>query len=171
MGTSSSVISKYFRMLSFSMFLRETLDAPAPWAWRTDTDRWIATFALGELAYEIEISPGSSDENQGGAWDVAFSLKYPDPHYPSRTFFPGPSITAFHVTGTGKAYTVFATIIDILKKFVESVEPDSLTFNASEPSRQKLYTRLVKMASTINPNYTYGTDRRSNFWIMRKENT
>jgi len=175
MGTSSSAISKYFRMLSFASFLRESLNAPAPWKWGPNPDRWIANFKIGELEYEIEISPegsvgtASREDDYGGAWEVAFSLKYPDPYYPKNTSYPTPRLTAFHVTGTGKAYTVFATIVDILEHFVESVTPDSLFFHAEEMSRRKLYTRLVKMAPTIDPNYTYEIGRVGDFWIKRLE--
>lgn len=47
------------------------------------------------------------------------------------------------ITGTGDAYAVFSTIHAIIKDFIEMENPSYLIFYAMEPSRQKLYDRIV----------------------------
>ena len=48
------------------------------------------------------------------------------------------------ITGTGDAMRIFATIITIAKNAIKKVDPQFLIFTASEPSRIKLYDRIMK---------------------------
>ena len=159
-------------MKSFTTFLlAETLSAPAPWKRERDSedpDLWRATFQVGGHTYRATFEPTaldqdaySDDENSyiKNGWDFTFSR---------RDKYRGSSYSNLSVTGSGQAFTVFATIVDILEHFVESVTPDSLFFHAEEMSRRKLYARLVKMAPTIDPNYTYEIGRVGDFWIKRR---
>lgn len=49
----------------------------------------------------------------------------------------------FGVTGQGDASAIFATVFTAIKDYIASKNPDFITFNAKEPSRQKLYSRMV----------------------------
>ena len=49
----------------------------------------------------------------------------------------------FGVTGRGDATAIFATVHSAIKDYVASHKPDFITFSADEPSRKKLYSRMV----------------------------
>ena len=49
----------------------------------------------------------------------------------------------FGVTGGGDAAAIFATVHSAIKDYVASRKPDFITFSADEPSRKKLYSRMV----------------------------
>ena len=57
------------------------------------------------------------------------------------------------VTHTGHAFTIFATVIAIMKAFIAKQHPTIIYFSASEPSRMKLYDRFVKNVSSAVPGY------------------
>ena len=49
----------------------------------------------------------------------------------------------FGVTGGGDAATIFATVHSAIKDYIVTHKPDFITFSADEPSRKKLYSRMV----------------------------
>lgn len=49
------------------------------------------------------------------------------------------------IVGTGDAIKVFATIIDIIRSFIQKEHPKGFVFAGKEKSRHKLYDRLAKM--------------------------
>ena len=49
----------------------------------------------------------------------------------------------FGVTGGGDAAAIFATVYSAIKDYIASRKPDFITFSAEEPSRQKLYSRMI----------------------------
>lgn len=49
----------------------------------------------------------------------------------------------FGVTGQGDASAIFATVFTAIKEYIANHRPDFITFNAKEPSRRKLYSRMV----------------------------
>lgn len=49
----------------------------------------------------------------------------------------------FGVTGQGDATSIFATVHSAIKEYIADHQPDFITFSADEPSRQKLYSRMV----------------------------
>jgi len=144
-------------MKSFTTFLlAETLSAPAPWKRKRDSedpDLWRATFQVGGHTYRATFEPTaldqdaySDDENSyiKNGWDFTFSR---------RDKYRGSSYSNLSVTGSGQAFTVFATIVDILKTFLDEVEPEHVFFGGHEESRIKLYTRLCRMVPRLNPQY------------------
>ena len=58
---------------------------------------------------------------------------------------------SFEMTGAGDAIKVFSTVLDIIKEFTESVDPDFITFYAKsyEESRVKFYRRCAKKISSF----------------------
>ena len=48
------------------------------------------------------------------------------------------------LTGTGKEFQVFSTVINGVKDWVKKKKPGVIEFEGSGESRKKLYTRLVK---------------------------
>lgn len=61
------------------------------------------------------------------------------------------------ITGTGDSRKVFGTVINIVKEYVNSNNPEILVFAASnaEPSRIRLYNALAAQASRALPGYTF----------------
>lgn len=59
----------------------------------------------------------------------------------------------YDIVGAGDAFRVLATITQIVKQFVATVDPEEMTFTASEKSRIKLYDRFEKNAQQVLPNH------------------
>lgn len=65
------------------------------------------------------------------------------------------SPNAYGITKTGGSFAIFATMSEILKDFVQKKKPHRIQFTAraSEPSRVRLYQRLVDRVSTMSSEY------------------
>lgn len=61
----------------------------------------------------------------------------------------------YALTGTGDAFRIFSTVVKILQDFIQREKPDEVVFESeeSEPSRTKLYHRLVKHVRGHIPGY------------------
>jgi hypothetical protein len=59
------------------------------------------------------------------------------------------------LTGTGNSRKVFGTVVKIVKEFLEEQDPKALYFTGegSEPSRIRLYDRLISQVDKELPNY------------------
>jgi hypothetical protein len=59
------------------------------------------------------------------------------------------------LTGTGNSRKVFGTVVKIVQEYVASYKPKALYFTAdsSEPSRVKLYNRMISQADKALPDY------------------
>jgi hypothetical protein len=69
---------------------------------------------------------------------------------------------SYKVTGAGKAHEVFSQVVPATVSYIKEAKPSVLTFTAAEPSRQRLYDRLVKVASATLPEYkAYSQDDES----------
>lgn len=152
-------------MLSFQRLLTEIYTAPVPWEWKPDEAAminrryprgyFVAKFIIASYLYRVEISP---NDEASGAYYVDFTLQrnYPG-SYPTHT-----------ITGTGHAYEVFSTVVDILKDFIETEQPKRIEFAAEEDSRQKLYARIIKRVPQFAPSYVGVRKSRGMFQIKRK---
>lgn len=60
---------------------------------------------------------------------------------------------SFAVTGAGGAHEVFGTVSAAITALVLADDPPIVSFTAAEPSRQKLYSRLVKTTAAAAPDY------------------
>ena len=76
----------------------------------------------GVVAFEAD----DPDEGDYSLVDVEFSVQ-----------------DEFGVTGQGDATSIFATVFTAIKDYITTHQPDFITFNAKEPSRHKLYSRMV----------------------------
>ena len=117
---------------------------------------------MGDATYEVEFT-----EDYPGAemWTLAFSLVTQKIHPSLRVAYP---VWRSGITKTGHAFTVFATILAIMKDFVSARHPKEIQFTADEPSRQKLYSRLGRMARSLDPAYSYDSSGEpSRFRVYR----
>lgn len=60
---------------------------------------------------------------------------------------------SFEVTGAGGAHEVFRKVVAATAGWVGHEKPEALSFTAAEPSRQKLYDRLVRTTAAVEPDY------------------
>jgi len=125
-------------------FVAEAFDQPYPIQWEEGEDGGTAD-ALAKLGDGTYLSIMFTDDYYGdelGDWGIEFHRN-----------------NSQEVTGEGDAQKVFATVLEAIRQFVDSHNPNSVTFSASkEPeadmaqpganvnpeSRAKLYNRLVQ---------------------------
>jgi hypothetical protein len=127
------------------MRLLELFDKVAEWGWdKTVTHSRVAKFQVGDRPYYIQFDKDTFDpdcldmfnfENENAViCDVTFYMAGKRPR----------GKNSVDITGTGKAYEVFATVKHIIDSFVNTNSGiDYLHFEASEESRIKLYDRFV----------------------------
>ena len=145
------------------MLLREVFDKSLPWEWiQQDPGEDIARFDLSDTSgYTVSF------EKQHGRigmdnWSVSFE-RY-------EIGKDNRSSSSAKITGTGSQYAVFSTVVEIVKSFMGSKDPNQLMFTAdkNEPSRVALYRRMVKMF----PSSTYEVDQYSDkvdeYFLVKK---
>lgn len=119
--------------------LIESLKSPAPWSWDDMShDHAGASFRAGTAAYAVGFS---------GAENVSVTFWNEDTADEGRD--------GIGIVGSGNAFAVFATLLDIIETFLHERQPDKLYFTAraSEPSRIKLYDRLSRLIDV--PGYRF----------------
>lgn len=109
------------------MRITEVFDQPYPWKW-DDRFRssWVANFA----DVVVFVAPVAGTDE----WEVTFSRN-----------------NSMAVTGEGDQFKIFATVIDIIKDFVNLKNPTAIKFSAEKAdlttksaSRPKLYNAMVR---------------------------
>jgi hypothetical protein len=141
---------------------------------------YTAHFELGDMLYTVEISSGNLPQSKPGKaflrkqfasdktskkWfkknseddDTLYDKMYDAAEqFPSimidfHTQEKGGGMSTDRITNTGGEIKVFATVVNIVKRIVQEVNPLEIYFEASrkktEPSRVKLYDRLAKTLS------------------------
>lgn len=112
------------------MIILEILSQPLPWKWvHRDPDSFIANFYVNNFEYLV------SGNRHRNSWVVEFANMSTDKY--------GNAESRTDITGTRNEIPVFATVLDILRRFRDSYYPEVIKFSAKEPSRQKLYTRII----------------------------
>ncbi len=118
------------------MLINELFDQPTKWEVREQRpDYFDAKFTIGKIPYIMRMSSyldSAGNVLQPSEWNVEF---YADLDMPSRE--------RYGILKTGNQMQVFATVVDIMREFIKNYKPDELTFSANEPSRNKLYKRMI----------------------------
>lgn len=105
------------------MKINELFSKEYPITWNRDRAHFkTANGRPGVVAFEAD----APDEGDYSLVDVEFSIQ-----------------DEFGVTGQGDASSIFATVFTAIKDYIAAKSPDFITFNAKEPSRQKLYSRMI----------------------------
>ena len=118
------------------------------WEWMfRGSEEATADFQVGEVPYRFHAY--SNGEND---WEVEFKVRTTDNSRDARQQLK----TRFGLTGTGNSAEVMSTVVDIMREFLEMYRGkiDTIGFTAEEPSRQKLYMRMMKR---LLPNWTIST--------------
>ena len=129
-----------------SEFLTELFEpTKKDWEWQfRGSEEATADFNVGNVPYRFHAY--SNGEND---WEVEFKVRTYDRSETARK-------TRFGLTGTGNSAQVMSTVVDIMREFLETYRGkiDTIGFTAEEPSRQKLYMRMMKR---LLPNWTIST--------------
>ena len=72
-------------------------------------------------------------------WEFTFEVYGAD----ARATIKHATKNPYGITQTGHAFTVFATVIDIMKAFIARQHPSVIYFSARESSRARLYDRFI----------------------------
>jgi hypothetical protein len=105
------------------MRINELFNREYPVTW--DRDRAMFKTADGRPGI-VKFEADAPDEGDYSLVDVEFSVQ-----------------DEFGVTGQGDASSIFATVFTAIKDYIAAKNPDFITFAAKEPSRRKLYSRMV----------------------------
>ena len=111
------------------MKLIEIFDKPEPIKWGKNGKTITGAFTVGEEVYDIYFSPFG----KGNEWVIEFVQKV-----------AGKKRGKLGLTGTGKEFQVFSTVISGIRDWIKKKKPQSIEFEGSGESRNKLYKRLVK---------------------------
>lgn len=143
-------------MHTFTEFLHtESFNSAVPYHWKGRTSAgagpWVASasFQVGDYPYQVVFSTDAASSHT--EWSMVFLM---DVYEPSMT--PAAKMQdsdPFGILHTGHAGTVFATVIAILKEFITHEHPRVIVFTADEPSRQKLYARMMPLVAAQIPGY------------------
>lgn len=126
------------------MLLSEVLHTVVPWSWtERAADYYEAQFFIDKWLYTVKIVRYITEKR----W-----LRKPDSFWVFEYQLSNPpeGKDKHDITGTGNAITVISTVSDILNQFVNKVKPNIIKFEAKEPSRLKLYSRLLTTARIPN---------------------
>lgn len=135
----------------------EAFTTPYPFEWDSAgyNNRQKATFTTDAgLVYEATFHPKweRDEDDSSSEWEFEFEIEYHSMQKLRKTL-PDEYIGPYDITGTGDAFRVFATMIAIMKDFIQNQDPPMITFIATEKSRVKLYDRFAKEVTKAFPSY------------------
>ena len=120
-------------------FITELFDKPLEWKWVKNTNMYhAAKFNINDKTYDFYVAK-VDDETTDSAWEIGFELET-----------PAGMPNDVSITKSGDQHKVFSTVIAIMKDFMSWNAVSRLYFSSEEPSRTKLYNRMV---DTLLPNW------------------
>lgn len=137
------------------MKLYELFDRKVPWKWLTSPDSGedisTAAFVVGGKTYLVEFYASNLesfiDDRIGDFPPHIQTIILRDPVIVSVAFYLRTQKgQTWQITGTGNQYVVLSTVIEIIEKYMSKSKGLGIQYihlNAKEPSRQKLYDRLL----------------------------
>lgn len=134
-------------------YLNELFDKPVPYVIKRQmSDDFQAKFIIDNNEYVFEAFKEDYDTNDLDPWLVQFAI------YEKLITT---QVRNFAISGTGNEIKVFATVIDIFKKFISLYNPRQFKFSSqlNEPSRTKLYDRFFQLIPKYFPKYKGTTER------------
>jgi hypothetical protein len=148
----------------YCLSLDESLDTPYPWtASHVNSDNYRVMFAVPDtskagqsqtpLLYQVDFAKHTEQRiwwsgEDVHPWEFTFELA------PRAAQVGSVSIkSAYGITQTGHAFTVFATVIAVMKAFIAHQHPSVIYFSAHESSRARLYDRFITQVGASVPGY------------------
>ena len=150
-------------MLSFREHcqLAEAFTNPLPIKVTSYSGLWKATFTVAghtdkygrwaDKKYEVAFNTRSYGAYKGTGLTIPKELQTSDIAWDFTFLLDSGEGDEYGITGGGKAFTVFATVIHALKMFVRAQGRPFIIFTANEASRQKLYARFVRLVAAAVP--------------------
>ena len=114
--------------------LQELFDKPVKYNWAEDYSGYkSAVFTINDRTYKVGLTNELVNGEDMNLWDVEFQDLHAQDH--------------FGITGKlgAQANILFSTVIAIVMDFKNTNPEATMKFTAKEPSRQKLYTRILGM--------------------------
>jgi hypothetical protein len=132
-------------LIGCKMLLYEVFDQPDEWKVTDHQDDFLeVVFTIGSIGYTFRASAVHDNEGdmiQPPHFDIEFYAQVPSEKNPDKSY---------GVTRTGNQQRLFATVVDIMREFIKEYNPDVISLSAKEPSRMKLYQRML---STLLPDW------------------
>lgn len=127
-------------MRNFINIVAESFTNAVPVSWRDHSNE---DLRLLQAHFQID----------DGHFVVQFQMPYYNAGYWEMSFTRNNELT---LSGTGKAPTVLATVMQAAREFIEAVEPRWISFAAdvNEPSRSRLYPKLTAIMMKEFPQFT-----------------
>lgn len=116
---------------------------------KKDKYLWIADFTVNDKTYEFSAAFHADEED----WGIEFYFE----DTKENKIKSG-------ITGTGDELLIFSTVLKIIDKFIKEKNYPNISFSAEEPSRKKLYDRMIKILSS---KYGYKLDKALNYGKKR----
>lgn len=146
-------------------FITELFEPKAPtWKWVfRGSEEATADFKVGDVPYRFHAY--SNGEND---WEVEFKINSNEYDQNGKIKFG----TRFGLAGTGNSAEVMSTVVDIMREFLEMYRGkiDTIGFTAEEPSRQKLYMRMMKRLLPNWDIHTYDSGSGLGFTVVAPDN-
>lgn len=138
------------------MILLELFDRPAQYTIHKTNFGFEAFFTVGDLNYRVALVDAEPESEETRRFlHLKFGKIDPETYY-ERVITQYPVLevnfriikeegTDFELSGTGNEVVVFSTVLAILQEVDRKLHPIELQFSAKEPSRKKLYDRMVRI--------------------------
>jgi hypothetical protein len=127
------------------MILLELFSDIVNWEWTSkQPGLWSAVFEIDGLEYQVDIAGAYS-------LSVSFTTKHGQ-----------------GITGTGNAFAVFSTVINIMREAINERHPKMFAFSAkrNQPSRVKLYHRMAMRLAQEFTDYELEIDTEDTREVM-----
>ena len=147
----------------YCLSLDESLDAPYPWTTtHVGSDNYRAMFEVPgtskaghpqtPLRYQVDFAKHTEQRIWWSGEDVhpwEFTFEASGSGEADKRAANNP----YGITQTGHAFTVFATVIAVMKAFIAHQHPSVIYFSAHESSRARLYDRFITQVGASVPGY------------------
>ena len=147
----------------YCLSLDESLDTPYPWTTtHAGSDNYRAMFEVPgtskaghpqtPLHYQVDFAKHTEQRIRWSGKDVypwEFTFEASGSGEANKRAANNP----FGITQTGHAFTVFATVIAVMKAFIAHQHPSVIYFSAHESSRARLYDRFITQVGASVPGY------------------
>ena len=121
------------KIVSAEEMIREGFSPPTKWKWTQRNEmEYVAVFKIGKITYTASLFRSHSD-----TWDFSFTAASKTEDY------------GFDASGTGNAWTVFGTIVDIARQFIKIRNPSEIKIESdiTERNRSAVNNRIAKAIS------------------------
>lgn len=122
------------------MLLTEIFDKTVPWKWVTKPTPYVgrASFGVGDNKYVVTFEQdymvvGVPTPDSGPTTQFLCRFRQTNTSKSKQ----------FAITGAGHAFVVFGTVLEIIDAFKSAQPQASIRLTAEEPSRVRLYSRLL----------------------------